>query len=214
MLHDRDIREPLFAFLEQRYGKIRILEEKTMGRSRADIVMVTPGQICGIEIKSDADGYTRLARQIRDYDRYFDRNFCAVGVSHAAHIEEHLPPYWGIITAEQTGDGGLDFYMMRRPRPNPNADIRLKLTLLWRPEVTHILERCHLPTLKTVSKARSRERLLEWVPEALLHRLISDELFERDYTLIAEEIDRYRKEQGRPARKRRKAKPAGRKSRA
>lgn len=42
MLRDRDIREPLFDFLEERLGKIRIIEEKTMGRSRADIVMVLP----------------------------------------------------------------------------------------------------------------------------------------------------------------------------
>ena len=214
MLYDRDIREPLFLFLEGMYGKIRILEEKTTGSARADAVMVLENALCGIEIKSDADSYSRLPGQVAAYDGYYDYNMAVIGLSHVRHIEEHLPPYWGIITAEQTGDGGLDFYMMRCPRPNPNADIRLKLTLLWRPEVTHILERCHLPTLKTVSKARSRERLLEWVPEALLHRLISDELFERDYTLIAEEIDRYRKEQGRPARKRRKAKPAGRKSRA
>ena len=31
-----DIREPLFDFLEETYGKIRILEEKMMGRSRAE----------------------------------------------------------------------------------------------------------------------------------------------------------------------------------
>ena len=30
-LHDKDIREPLFDFLEAEYGKIRIIEEKTMG---------------------------------------------------------------------------------------------------------------------------------------------------------------------------------------
>ena len=40
MLYDKDIREPLFDFLEAYYGKMRILEEKQMGRSRADIVMV------------------------------------------------------------------------------------------------------------------------------------------------------------------------------
>ena len=39
MLYDKDIREPLFDFLEGMYGKIRILEEKQMGKSRADIVM-------------------------------------------------------------------------------------------------------------------------------------------------------------------------------
>lgn len=42
MLYDKDIREPLFDFLEGMYGKIRILEEKQIGKSRADIVMVLP----------------------------------------------------------------------------------------------------------------------------------------------------------------------------
>ena len=72
ILYDKDIREPLFEFLENTYGKIRILEEKTMGRSRADIVMVTEDALWGIEIKSDADTYARLAGQVKDYDRYFD----------------------------------------------------------------------------------------------------------------------------------------------
>lgn len=51
MLLDKDIREPLFEFLEERYGKVRILEEKTVGHSRADVVMVIPEKIVGIEIK-------------------------------------------------------------------------------------------------------------------------------------------------------------------
>ena len=59
MLYDKDIRDPLFDFLEKRYHKIRIIEEKQMGRSRADIVMVTEDSVFGIEIKSDADSYTR-----------------------------------------------------------------------------------------------------------------------------------------------------------
>ena len=42
MLYDKDIREPLFDFLEETYGKIRIIEEKSVGRSRADVVMVLP----------------------------------------------------------------------------------------------------------------------------------------------------------------------------
>ena len=60
MLYDKDIREPLFEFLEERYGKVRILEEKQMGRSRADAVMVMEDALVGIEIKSDADTYARL----------------------------------------------------------------------------------------------------------------------------------------------------------
>ena len=83
-LRDRDIREPLFEFLEDSFGKIRILEEKTMGRSRADIVMVTPENLCGIEIKSDADTYVRLVGQVKDYDNYYDRNiiFEVIKVTH------------------------------------------------------------------------------------------------------------------------------------
>ena len=65
MLYDKDIREPLFDFLEEAYGKLRIIEEKQVGKSRADIVMVLPGLLTGIEIKSDADSYVRLSRQVK-----------------------------------------------------------------------------------------------------------------------------------------------------
>ena len=91
----------MFDFLEDRYGKIRIIEEKRMGRSRADVVMVLPGAITGIEIKSDADTYARLKRQVKDYNRFFDSNIVAVGSTHAAHLEEHVPSWWGIITVEE-----------------------------------------------------------------------------------------------------------------
>ena len=90
-LKDKDIREPLFDFLEETFGKVRIIEEKQMGRSRADIVMVLEGALAGIEIKSDADTYARLARQVVDYDRFFDYNFLVVGSSHALHAHEHVP---------------------------------------------------------------------------------------------------------------------------
>lgn len=83
MLLDKDIREPLFDFLEERYGKVRILEEKTVGNSRADVVMVIPDKVVGIEIKSDADTYTRLESQVADYDLYFDQNIVVVGSTHA-----------------------------------------------------------------------------------------------------------------------------------
>jgi hypothetical protein len=60
IIRDRDIREPLFDYLEETYGKIRIIEEKMMGRSRADVVMVTEDALYGVEIKSDADTYIRI----------------------------------------------------------------------------------------------------------------------------------------------------------
>ena len=74
MLHDADIREPLFDYLEDSYGKIRILEEVEIARSRADVIMVTDDSLVGLEIKSDADTYVRLERQVKDYNLFFDYN--------------------------------------------------------------------------------------------------------------------------------------------
>ena len=48
MLYDKDIREPLAFYLEEIYGKNRILEEQVMGQSRADMVMVVHDALYGI----------------------------------------------------------------------------------------------------------------------------------------------------------------------
>ena len=193
MLYDRDIREPLFDFLEETYGKIRILEEKTMGKSRADAVMVTVDALYGIEIKSDADTYARLERQTGDYDLYYDYNYAVVGTSHALHIEEHLPAWWGIITVEQT-EGGPDFYILRRPRLNPRVDGGRKISILWRPELAHIQALNGLPAYREKSKTFVQNRLLERVPEGRLQRQMCEALFERDYTMIDEQIRQFRTE--------------------
>ena len=169
MLLDKDIREPLFDFLEERYGKVRILEEKTVGNSRADVVMVIPDKIVGIEIKSDADTYTRLESQVADYDLYFDQNIVVVGSTHAGHVAEHVPDYWGIISVEEYDTGiksdtdgkpdaegledvvsdklthKIDFYVVREMQPNPKADLLRTIRVLWRPELAHIQETYSLP---------------------------------------------------------------------
>lgn len=207
MLHDGDIREPLFDFLEERLGKIRIIEEKTMGRSRADIVMVLPEALAGIEIKSDADSYARLARQVEDYDRYFDFNYVVVGSTHAAHIREHVPGHWGVISVEEPEAGGaLDFYVIREAARNPFMEPEKKLRLLWRPELAHIQEKNGMFRYGSASKEFVRRKILECVPPELLWRQFSEELFERDYTTVAQTLEEYRrthKRTARPAKKRR-----------
>ena len=204
MLKDRDIREPLFAFLEESYGRIRIIEEKNMGGSRADVIMVTPDSFVGIEIKSDADTYTRLAGQVEDYDRYFDMNIIVVGTRHAMHVEEHVPASWGIITVEEV-EGRADFYVLRRPKPNPGIDPARKLSLLWRPELQHIVYRHLKHKYDRISKKDVIEKILAGVPYETLRLEMSEELFERDYTRIFDEINRFRVErEGKKPRRRRR----------
>lgn len=203
MLYDKDIREPLFDFLEAAFGKIRILEEKQIGKSRADIVMVTEDAIYGIEIKSDADTYTRLERQVKDYDRYYDYNYAVVGSSHAMHIEEHVPEWWGIITVEAE-NGKPDFYVLRKPRKSPETDWKKKISILWRPELAHIQELNGMPKYKRSSKAFVAEKILLTVPEETLQLQFCAELFERDYSQIAQTLQEYRLEHAQKLKKRRR----------
>lgn len=191
MLYDKDIREPLFDYLEERYGKARMIEEKQMGRSRADIVMVLPGELAGIEIKSDADTYARLKRQVKDYDRFFDRNYVVAGSTHTMHIGEHVPEYWGIISVEQMEEG-VDFYMIREAARNPKMELELKLRILWRPELAHIQAICGMAKYGGKSKEFVRNKIAEGVPAEILNELISEELFERDYTEIRGKIEEFR----------------------
>ncbi len=193
ILYDKDIREPLFEFLEELYDKMRIIEEKQMGKSRADIVMILTECIVGIEIKSDADTYARLARQVKDYNMYFDYNYVVIGSRHGKHIKEHVPPWWGIISVELV-DQKIDFYVMRQAQMNPHRDMNRKISILWRPELAHIQEINHMPRYPQKSKAFVAQKILNTVPEKILNRQISDELFERDYTLIENTIKEYKRD--------------------
>ena len=181
MLKDRDIREPLFAFLEESYGRIRIIEEKNMGGSRADVIMVTPDSFVGIEIKSDADTYTRLAGQVEDYS----------SALLACTVEEV--------------EGSADFYVLRRPKPNPGIDPARKLSLLWRPELQHIVYRHLKHKYDRISKKDVIAKILAGVPYETLRLEMSEELFERDYTRIFDEINQFRveREGKKPSRRRR-----------
>ncbi|EHI59841.1 MAG: sce7726 family protein [Hungatella hathewayi] len=186
ILYDSDIREPLFDYLEERFGKTRIFEEKIIGKSRADLLMLTASQIIGLEIKSDADTYERLKRQVRDYNRYCDANYIVIGKSHEKHVEEHIPKEWGILTVRVMG---RDFVIeeMRPAMPNPKMKRELQITLVWRPELQHLLEINHLPKYKQKSKRFVQQKLLEKMEWEQLKPQICEELFERDYTLWEED---------------------------
>ena len=47
MLKDQDIREPLFDFFDEKFGKVRIIEEKQIAKSRADVMLVLEEKLIG-----------------------------------------------------------------------------------------------------------------------------------------------------------------------
>ncbi len=182
VLYDKNIREPLFWFLELKYGKVRFMEEVPIRRSRADVMMVLDGELIGVEIKSDADGYARLPGQVVDYDRFFDRNYLVVGTKHAYSVLERVPAHWGVITAEYEKEK-VDFYLLREAAENPFCQWAARLELLWKSELFRLLDQNRLPKYRQKSKRFIRGKLIEKADAATLIKQTSEELFEREYTL-------------------------------
>ncbi len=131
---DKDMREPLFDYLDTEFGKVRTIEEKIIKKSRADVLAITDGAIIGIEIKSDADTYTRLATQVKDYDKYCDYCYIAVGESHRLHAAEHVPDHWGVLVISPDGE----VREQREAELNKKVKLKTQLDLLWRPELLGI----------------------------------------------------------------------------
>ena len=84
--------------------------------------------------------------------------------------------------------------VVREMLANPHVDLTRKIRILWRPELYSIQQKYHLPEYKQKSKAFVQKKLVEKLPEMILNEQISQKLFERDYTQIAEEIRNYKKE--------------------
>lgn len=201
---DKEMREPLFDYLEEFYGKIRIFEEKNAGSSRADVIGVIDGALLGFEIKSDRDSYTRLKTQTRDYDDFCDMNYLVVGKSHVRHAHEHIPGHWGIIVVREEESGQIQVEMDQIPALNPKVSMANQIRFLWRPELAMLLELNELPAYRRKSKQFVQEKILERVSEEILKRQITDLLFEREEQQLLDQIAAVRAERNPRVRKRKR----------
>ncbi len=177
------LRDALCEFLEEKYGKIRFLEEKTIGKVRADMICVLPDGLLGVEIKSHSDTYTRLAEQIKGYNKFCDFSMLAAGSIHAK-AEEHIPPEWGLVSI--TVREGARFEIVREPTQNKKDPLKNQLSLLWRSELSAMLAAEKLPKYAGKTRKFVTDKLLERVPHERLKRRLCDCLFERDYTQFTE----------------------------
>lgn len=178
------LRDALCEFFEEHYGKIRFLEEKNIGKVRADMIAVLEDGLCGIEIKSHSDSYTRLADQIKGYNKFCDICYLCAGSIHT-HADEHIPPEWGLIS--MTVREGVSFEIVREAQKRKKDPLKNQLALLWRNELADILLAEKLPKYTGKSKKFICDTLIKRVhPERLKARLC-DALFERDYTKFEDE---------------------------
>ena len=205
---DKDIREPLFDYLDERYGKVRIIEEKVIHGSRADVLAITEGAVLGFEIKSDNDTYARLKTQIKDYESFCDRCYVVVGESHI-HVAEYVPEYWGIIVVNEE-----NVIVDRDASPCPKFKINNQLDILWRNELLNIQLKEGIPKLMNKRRREIYKRLIDTAGEPVIKADICEQLFERDYTVYDSGVRFVKTKKGVKAKKKRRTSAASDKKRA
>lgn len=177
-MQDKEIRKILIEYLKIKHKEYRIYQEKSIGSSICDLMLVTD-KLTGFEIKSDSDNYERLPRQVTAYNQFFDENYIVVGMSHAKSAEGKLPPEWGILAINQ-----YSIEVVREAKPNKTVKRIKQLSILWKIELKNILLKNRLPLYAQKEKPFFCEKISSDVESGLLGRQIAEELLNRDYSVF------------------------------
>lgn len=183
-LYDKDMREALFSYFEDNYGKIRFLEEFRMGKSRADAVMISEQGLTGFELKSDKDSLVRLKRQMKDYDKFYDYNYIVVGHHYEQKIADVVPEYWGIIKVFENDNEKIEVEVIRESKINDAKVLRNQLTFLWREELIKIIRAYKLGAVSGKNKSKLSTAIYSKLDEQTVRKELVYALMEREYPKI------------------------------
>lgn len=176
-MNDKSIRKILIAYLQSLNNEIRIYQEKSIGNSICD-VMVVSDNLTGYEIKSDLDNYNRLNEQIIQYSRFFDYNYIVVSHKHLQSAQEKVPDFWGIISILED-----KVNVVRKASVNQMVKRRSQLSVLWKLELKNILIKNSLPLYAQKEKGYIADKIAASVDSDLLGKQIARELMDRDYSI-------------------------------
>jgi hypothetical protein len=177
-LLDQPIREALKEILRQLDSSAAIIDELPLlrGRGRADLAFVN-GELCGFEIKSEADSLVRLGIQKDNYESVFEFNTIVAARKHLDAARKKIPVNWGIIEAKQL-DGKTALFPRRQAQRNFKLSKPALVQLLWKNECRLILKNSdirtgpHTPVIElwNLMESLSTEHLCSEVREALKRR--------------------------------------------
>lgn len=135
----------------------------SMGEGRLDVAVID-AELRGFEVKSAADGLSRLDRQVALYNRVVDRAVLVVDRRHPQRLLERLPRWWGLWAASTDG-GGCRIEVLRTARPNLLVQPLATAQLLWRDEaVTVLRDRGYTTGLAGANRWRLWTLLVEVLP--------------------------------------------------
>ena len=148
------------------------------GHARVDLAVIGDHFI-GIELKGPKDDVTRLPRQVKAYSQCFDRVVLVVHESLAQKARPLIPDWWGLVVSLQKGNQ-LTYEFERLPKPNPDLDLDVLLSLLWREEMDSLLADLlgNMPKPRATKKT-IRAELLSQVAPPVMHRAILKKLRDR-----------------------------------
>jgi hypothetical protein len=173
-MQDKEIRRILIEYLNIKHKEYRIYQEKSIGSSICDLMLVTD-KLTGFEIKSDRDNYERLAKQVSAYNQFSDENYIVVGATHAKSIESKIPAEWGILAISS-----YNVELVRSAKLNKFVDRKNQLSILWKIELKNLLLKNHLPLYAQKEKPFLCEKLSEEVEKKLLGSQIAAELLKEE----------------------------------
>lgn len=182
-LNDKDIRRVIYDSFSGSKGETRILEEFPMGDSRADMLLVTKMRLIGLEIKSDRDSFERLARQIKDYEKFFDTNYLVVGTYHVEEAMHTVPAHWGIYEVYETAEGGFVMECVRSASMAVKDNTEEKLYLLWRNELMRIVRDYRLAKGSLQRKDKMISKITQGLTVPVIQSEICAALFAREYSV-------------------------------
>jgi hypothetical protein len=140
-LLDQHIREALKITLREQDSTGTIIDELPLlrGRGRADLAFVN-GNLCGYEIKSEADSLVRLGMQTQNYETTFEFNTIVAAKKHLDLAFHRLPKTWGIIEAKQL-KGRTVLRLHRKASRNLNLTTSALARLLWKGECLRLVRK-------------------------------------------------------------------------
>ena len=174
---DKEMRSILIEYLAINNREFRIFQEKSIGSSICDLMLVTD-RLCGFEIKSDSDNFERIERQVAAYEQFFDENTLVVGGKYLHTAQEKVPESWGILCIERHG-----VLKVRAAAKNKKVSVQKQLSVLWRMELKNLLAENNLPAFTYKTKEFIIDRIAESVSAERLAGQIVHELLTRDYSL-------------------------------
>lgn len=180
-LNDKDIRKVIYGSFSGSREETRLLEEFPMGDSRADMLLVTRTKLTGLEIKSDRDSFVRLARQIRDYEKFFDTNYLVTGTYHVEEALRTVPEHWGIYEVYESAGGTYVMECVRGAGMALKDNVEEKLYLLWRNELMRIIREYRLASGNLQRKDKMISKIVRGLSVPVIQSEICSALLRREY---------------------------------